>query len=74
MYLEIFFGIDFFGYYGEDIVNIFLFVLVLVGIGLCVGFFVWLVVILFCVDRIVMERKWVLEYEFFERKEYECGN
>lgn len=73
-HLETLLGTDSFGHYGEDTVNTSLFALVLVGIGLCVGFLVWLVVTPLRVDRIAMERKWVLEYELFERKEYERGN
>lgn len=68
-HLENLLGTDSFGHYGEDTVNTSVFALVLVGIGLCVGFLVWLVVTPLRVDRIAMERKWVLEYELFERNE-----
>ncbi|KAG0597001.1 hypothetical protein M758_UG303000 [Ceratodon purpureus] len=73
-HLESLLGTDSFGHYGEDTLNTSVFALVLVVIGLCVGFLVWLVVTPLRVDRIAMERKWVEEYELFERNEGIRGN
>ncbi|KAG0574032.1 hypothetical protein KC19_VG229100 [Ceratodon purpureus] len=73
-HLESLLGTDSFGHYGEDTLNTSVFALVLVIIGLCVGFLVWLVVTPLRVDRIAMERKWVEEYELFERNEGICVN
>ena len=73
-HLESLLGTDSFGHYGEDTLNTSVFALVLVAIGLCVGFLVWLVVTPLRVDRIAMERKWVEEYELFERNEVMRGN
>lgn len=73
-HLESLLGTDSFGHYGEDTLNSSVFALVLVAIGLCVGFLVWLVVTPLRVDRIAMERKWVEEYELFERNEVMRGN
>ncbi len=58
-----------FGSYGSQTINAFVFALALVGIGLCIGFLVWLVVTPLQIDRIAMERKWVEAYERFERNE-----
>lgn len=68
-HLENLLGTDSFGHYGEETLNTSVFALVLVGIGLSVGFLVWLIVTPLRLDRIAMERKWVEEYELFERNE-----
>ncbi len=67
--LEHLLGTDSFGNYGGETMNASIFALALVGIGLFIGLFVWLVVTPMRVDRIAMERKWVEEYERFERNE-----
>jgi len=68
-HLEHLLGTDSFSNYGGETVNATVFALALVGISLCIGFLVWLVVTPLRVDREAMERKWVEEYEQFERNE-----
>ncbi|CAK9216437.1 unnamed protein product [Sphagnum troendelagicum] len=68
-HLEHLMGTDSFSNYGGETVNVTVFALALVGISLCIGFLVWLVVTPLRVDREAMERKWVEEYERFERNE-----
>ncbi|CAM6008294.1 unnamed protein product, partial [Sphagnum balticum] len=68
-HLEHLLGTDSFSNYGGETVNATVFALALVGISLCIGFLVWLVVTPLRVDREAMERKWVEEYERFERNE-----
>ncbi|CAM6043709.1 unnamed protein product, partial [Sphagnum compactum] len=68
-HLEHLLGTDSFSNYGGETVNATVFLLALVGISLCIGFLVWLVVTPLRVDREAMERKWVEEYERFERNE-----
>lgn len=68
-HLENLLGTDSFGSYRGESLNTSMFAFTLVGIGLCVGFLVWLIVTPLRVDRLAMERKWVEEYERFERIE-----